>query len=119
MSEQFHFIMILPQVVATKTRGKYKSFLDFCQICKTNYHYATLGGNGLIPLLVDKIVFVFQLVVFISCFITVEIKVLIYCYKALLFCKYFIMFGETTISMEQQKSGNGIYLVFCQIARNF
>ena len=52
--------MILPQVVATKTHGKHKiSFLDFCQICKTNYHYAALGGSGLIPLLVGKIVFVF------------------------------------------------------------
>ena len=88
--------MILPQVVATKTHGKHKiSFLDFCQICKTNYHYAALGGSGLIPLLVGK------LVVFISCFTTVEIQVLIYCYKALLSCKYFIMFGETRISMQQ------------------
>ena len=64
--------MILPQVVASKTQGKYNcvsgvliretsyfNSLEFCQICKTNYHYAKPGGSGLITLLINKIGFVF------------------------------------------------------------
>ena len=66
--------MILPQVVATKTQGKYNSAaynryviretsyfnsLDFYLVCKTKYHSATLGESRLIPRLTDKIVFAF------------------------------------------------------------
>ena len=66
--------MILPQVVATKTQGKYNSTaynrylimetsycnsLDFCLVCNTKYHSATLAESRLIPLLTDKIVFAF------------------------------------------------------------
>ena len=62
------------------TETRYFNSLDFCQICKTNYHYATLGASVLIPLLIDKNVLVFYLFVFIVFFINCGDKVPIYCY---------------------------------------